>query len=399
MIMDIYSHPVWKNISPLKKPIYLFRFFLARNIAKMYPRSTFIGITGSVGKTTTAKFAQAVLSQKFKSLSTTESKLSNLDQIFNIPSSILRMRPGVQKVILEMGIEHPDEMDFYFSLVRVATGIITRVYYAHSEFLGDVEDIAGEKAKLIRQLPKTGFAILNFDDPYVKKLESETEANVIFFGTDPKYCQIWASNIKLENFQTRFELNFGVERVEVWLKLLGRHQIYSALAAAALGVSCDMSLVSIKKGLEIVEPSEHRLEPLSGANGCLVLDDTHNNASPIGLEAALDVLAELPGRRRIAVIGEMKELGRYSETLHKKVAQKIYKTHPDWVLLGGGQAKVIADELSELGFSNERMEGGLSNSQMVAKILNIAGKNDIVLIKGSRALRLDEVVKRVVKQR
>lgn len=395
--MNIHSHPIWKSISPFKKPLHLFRFFLARNVAKIYPRSTFIGITGSVGKTTTAKFAYAVLSQKFNTLSTTQSEPSNLDPVFNIPLTLLKVRPATQKVILELGIEHPEEIDFYFSLVQPAIGVITRIYYAHSEFLGDIEDIAKEKSKLIKQLPEDGFAIMNWDDPYVRKLESETKANVIFYGTDSKHCQVWANNIKIENFQTRFELNFGVERVEIWLKLLGRHQIYPALAAAALGISCGMSLITIKRGLETLEPCEHRLEPLAGVNGCLVIDDTYNNASPIGLEAAIDVLNELPARKRIVVIGEMRELGSYSELLHKQVAQKIYKNHPDLVLLGGGQAQTIAVELKELGFSADRLESGLSNSQMVSRVLNYVSKGDIVLVKGSRALRLDEVVKRIIK--
>ncbi len=392
--MDISKHPIWKNISPFKKPAHLTRFFLARKIAGLYPRSKFIGITGSVGKTTTKEACLSVLSQKYKTIAS----VANIDPVLNIPVTLLKMRPGVKKVILEMGIEYPGEMDFYLSLVKPATGIVTRISYAHSQFLGSLEEIVKEKGELIRNLPKEGFAILNYDDINVRKLSQETKADVIFFGTSPKECHIWASNIRVEKTGTSFELNYGVERVEVNWKLLGRHFVSSALAAAALGISSGLSLINIKKGLEKVEPGPHRLQIMEGLGDWLVLDDTYNS-SPVALEEALEVLNELPAKRRIAVLGEMKELGSYSELLHRKMAQKIYKEKIDFVLLGLGDAAYIADELLKLGFPSERIESNLPNSQVVSKIIRLAGKGDLVLIKGSRAVKLDEVVARVTKRK
>lgn len=390
--MEIEKHPVWKNISRFKKPVHLVRFYLAKKIANLYSRSTFIGITGSVGKTTTALACQAVLSQKFKMIATKD----NLDPIFNIPVTLLSLRPGVKKVILEMGVEYPGEMEFYLSLVRPATAIITRISFAHSEFLGGINEISREKSLLIKQLPKSGFAILNWDDLPSRKLDKETEAEVLFYGTDSKNCHIWASNIRLENDTTYFELNYGVERVSVSLPLLGRHLVYPALAASALGLSCGMTLISIKKGLETIKPAPHRLQIREGLDGWDVLDDTYNS-SPAALEASLDVLNEVPARRRIAILGEMRELGIYSEQLHRAIAQKLYKDKVDWVLLGGGEAKFIGDELLRLGFPPERVEANLSNSQMVSEIIKHAARGDVILVKGSRAVKLDEVVKRITK--
>lgn len=391
--MQIQKHPIWSQISPLKKPAHLMRFFAAKHLANFYPRSRFIGITGSVGKTTTKELALAVLSQKFVTLATKE----NFDPVFNIPTTLLKVRPKTQKVILEMGIEYPKEMEFYLSLVRPATAIVTRIYFAHSQFLGDVERIFQEKGALIRQLPKDGFAILNWDDLYTRKLSKETEAQVIFYGTDKQNCHLWADKIRIENSCTKFELNYGVERVEINLNLLGRHFVTSALAAAALGVSCGMSLISIKKGLEKMNTAPHRLQAVEGLEGWDVLDDTYNS-SPLALEEALNVLNELPARRRIVVLGEMRELGVYSEQLHRDAARKIFKDKVDLVLLGTGDARFIGDELIKLGFPPERMEVNLSNSQLVSKILKVAGRGDIVLVKGSRTVKLDEVVKRISKQ-
>lgn len=393
-LMEISKHPIWKNISPFKKPAHLTRFFLAKNIAKLYSRSRFIAVTGSVGKTTTKEACLSVLSQKYKTIAS----MGNLDPILNIPMTLLKMKPGVKKAIFEMGVEYPGEMDFYLSLVAPATGVVTRISFAHSQFLGSLEEIIQEKGKLIRQLPKDGFAILNWDDLNARKLAKDTDAKVIFFGTDSKECHVWVSNVKVEGNFTRFELNYGVERVEVTWKLLGRHFIYAAMAAASLGISLGLSLINIKKGLEMVEPAPHRLQLLEGLNGWSVLDDTYNS-SPAALEEALEVLNELPARRRIVVLGEMMELGSYSESLHRQLAQKIYKDKIDLVFVGGGDAAFFADELLKLGFPPERMEVNLSNSQMVSKVIRVGGRGDLVLIKGSRAVKLDEVVGRITRRK
>lgn len=398
--MDITAHPIWNQITPyktkitpIKKPLHLLRFFLAKHYAKLFNRDRFIGVTGSVGKTSCVNAAKAVLSQKFNVLTTKP----NLDPILNIPSTILKMNHRTQKCILEMGIEYPGEMDFYLSLVRPKTAIITKIAYAHSQFLGDISDIASEKGKLVEQLPKDGVAILNWDDLETRKLSEKFKGTSVYFGTDPENCTIWAGNLKIENFKTVFELNLGVERVKVEYKILGKHNIYPAMAAAALGVVYDIPLTKIKLALESIEPFEHRMQPLNGPSGSVVLDDTYNS-SPTAVEEAIETLVQLPARRRVVVLGEMRELGKYSDALHREVARKIYREKIDLVFLGQGDATIIADELKSLGMLDERMEEGLQNSKMVAKLLNSLGKGDVCLIKGSRATRLDEVVKRISKK-
>jgi UDP-N-acetylmuramoyl-tripeptide--D-alanyl-D-alanine ligase len=399
--MNISSHPIWTSSSPTtkqkipayKKPFHIMRINLAKQYAKLFPRTMFIGITGSVGKTTTASAIALVLKQKYVTISTKPS----LDSVLNIPETLLKIRPSVKKVVLEMGIEFKDEMDFYLSLVKPATAVITSIGYQHSEFLGDLDEIAMEKGKLVEQLPENGKAILNYDDINVRKMADNTKAEVIFYGKDSKKCQVWAGNIKIENFSTSFEINYGVERAQVTIPLLGEHQIYPSLAAAAVGLSEGISLVSIKNALEKQEPQEHRMNLRQGYNGSLVLDDTYNG-SPLSIEAALDTIQKLPAKRRIIVLGETKELGPYSEKLHRKVAQRIYKDRVDLVLLGTGETKYIADELLALGFLPEALEVNLQNPQIVSRLLKVLSKGDICLIKGSRSLRLDEVVKRVVKK-
>lgn len=398
--MDIKTHPIWSQVTPyktkipfFKKPLHLFRIYLAKQYAKIYPRDMFVGISGSVGKTTCTAASLAVLSQKFKTISTK----SNLDPILNIPSTLLKINPTIKKVILEMGVEYKGEMDFYLSLIKPMTVIITKIAYAHSEYLGDLDEIIEEKGKLIESLPENGVAILNFDDLSSKKLAAKCKGNILYFGTDPKNCTVWAGNIKIENFKTSFELNLGVERVKINLQLLGSHLVYSVLAAAALGVSVDIPLTKIKLALESIQPEEHRMQLIFGPNGSVILDDTYNS-SPAALEAAIDTLLQIPARRKILVLGEMRELGKYSEQLYREIAQRIYKEKLDLVLLGQGDTSFIAEELKDLGFLEERLEVNLANSQIVSRLLVSLGKGDVCLIKGSRAVRLDEVVKRIAKR-
>lgn len=398
--MDISNHPIWDQVTPyntkipvIKKPIHLLKIFLARQYAKLYSRSIFIGITGSVGKTTCAGACNAVLSQKYKTLATKP----NLDPILNIPLTLLKLTHSIKKVILEMGIEYKGEMDFYLSLIKPKTAIVTKVSFSHSKYLGGLDEIIDEKGKLIECLDSDGVAILNWDDPASRKLAEKCKGTIMYFGTDAKNCSVWAGNVKIENFATNFELNFGVERVKINLKLLGLHQIYPMLAAAALGIACDVPLMRIKFALESIQPSDHRLQVLQGPNGSVILDDTYNS-SPAAVEGAIDTLLAVPARRRIVVLGEMRELGQYSESLHKQIAQRIYKEKLDNVFLGQGETQFIADELKSLGFWEDRLAFNLQNSQLVSKLLKTLGKGDVCLIKGSRAIRLDEVVKRIAKK-
>ena len=381
------------KLTIFKKPTQLLKIYLARYYAKLYSKDLFVGVGGSVGQTTCVQSCEAVLSQKFKTLATQP----NLDPALNIPLTLLKLTPKFKKVILEMGIDYKGEMDFYLSLVQPKTVIMTQISYVNCEDLGDIDEIVEEESKLIKQLDTSGVAILNFDDPQSKKLAKECQGSVIYYGSDPQNCTVWAGNIKIEDFRTSFELNLGVERVKVNLRLLGSHQVYSCLAAAALGIVNDIPLTKIKLSLESLQGLEHRMQVVLGPNGSTILDDTIN-CSPADLDAAIDTLLQVNARRRILVLGQMPNLGKYSDFLHRQAAQKIFKEKIDLVYLGQGDTEIIAAELKSLGFWEERISSNLQNSQIVSKLLKTLGKGDAVLIKGDRLLRLDEVVKRISKK-
>lgn len=389
--VNINASPTW-NQTP-KKNIHLLKIYLARQYTKLYSKDLFIGVTGSLGRSTCIKAAEVILSQKFKTISTQ----SHFESILNIPQTLLKITPKVKKVILEMGAEHKGEIDFYLSLVRPKFIIFTKIAYENCENLGGLDEIVEEQAKLIRQLDSEGLAILNFDDPSCKKIAKDCKGEVIYFGTDPQNCTVWAGNIRLENFKTTFELNLGVERVQVNLPLLGTYQLYCALAAATLGVVNNIPLTKIKIALETLQPLEHQMQVVVGPNSSIILDDTYSS-SPSEVESAIDTLLQMSARRRIVVLGEMRALGKYSDFLHRSIAQKLFKEKIDLVFLGQGKAQIIASELKSLGFWEERVEANLQNSQIVSKLLKNLSKGDVVLIKGAREIRLDEVVKRIAKK-
>lgn len=334
--------------------------FLARQYTRFIPKEKFIAVTGSIGKTSTVLASFLVLSQKFKA------------------STTLKINPSIKKIILEMGD---------LSILKSQTVIVTKI---------SNEDIQ-ETSKLLEGLESKGVVILNWDDPNCRKLAAACGGTVVYYGCDSANCMVWAGNIKIENFRTNFELNLGVERVKIDYQLLGTHQIYPALAAATLGVINDVPLTKIKFALEQVKPIEHHLQALPGPNGSVILDDSYDSV-PQTVDGAIDTLMNVPARRRILVLGEMRNLGSYLDQLHRQIAQKIYKEKPDFVFLGQGDAQIIAEELKSLGFWDERLEENLQNSKIVGKLLKLLGKGDVCLIKGSRLVRLDEVVKRIVKK-
>lgn len=393
--MNIKTHPVWNNITPWKKRGHLARLYLAKQYARFVPARNVIGVVGSVGKTTTTLAIKKVLSEKYNVVATSDNN-PNLDPIFNLPMTILRTRPKTDRLVLEFGIEFPGEMDFYLSIIKPKTLVVTKLSYEHGEFLGDLENIIKEECRGLEELDKNGLAILNWDDLNTRKSAEKTRGQILYYGTDPKNCEIWAGNIKIVDFKTTFELNYGVERVEVSTKLLGFHQIYPLLAAAAVGVSNDVPLVLIRKGLEKMVPVEHRMQVLAGLNGSTVLDDTYN-AQPAAVEEALETLNQVSARRRIVVLGEMRELGKMTEKFHREIARKIYKDKLDIVLLGSGNAEIVADELKNLGFDSKRLFPNLTNEEIINKLQKILLKGDVVLVKGARAVKLEEVVDKITK--
>lgn len=383
---------VLRGIAFYKKPFHFLRQFLARLYLKFFPNIQVIAVTGSVGKTTTKETIAQVLEEKFKVLKTE----GNLDPIFNIPITILKLKLGVQKLVLEMGVEYPHDMDFYLSLVKPNIAVVTKIYYTHTQFLGDIEGVIVEKSKMLVALPKNGFAVLNWDDENVRKMAKATRAQIFWYGSSSKNCHLWTSGIKFLGTEgMQFKLNTKDQSIDINFPLVGEFNIISALAAASVGIICGMNFLEIKTGLEKLKPTPHRMNVFKGSNQSLILDDTYN-ANPLAVCAALETLKKIiPGGRKIAVLGPMLELGNFEEKGHREVGKKAAQEKIDILILYGEQTKYIADEAKKFGFHGQNIFETQEKDQIVEKIKELAGPGGVILIKASHKFKFEEIVEKL----
>lgn len=232
----------------LKKIYHQTRRKIAKNWLKLNPQVTIIGITGSYGKTNTARAIFQVLSEKYRTLQTD----LNLDTNYNLPITLLKIRPWHQKVVLEYGVDHKGEMDWHLSLVRPQVAVLTGINPTHSdeEHLGSLQNIIKEKKKLLLALPKNGLSVLNWEDEFVRQMTQGIKVKILFYGLDKKHCDFWAEKIKVDFNGTSFILGYEEKKIPMRTGLIGRHFVQSCLAAAAVGLNQGLTIGQIKKGLE-----------------------------------------------------------------------------------------------------------------------------------------------------
>ena len=376
---------VYREVKSWKKPLHLSRTVLAKNYLKLLPQIEIIGITGSVGKTLTQNAIFSVLSQKFKVVVGDE----NLDPTFRIPKTILATKPWHQKMILEYGVEHPGDMDHYLSLVKPKIAVVTAIAPTHTKYFGNIEGVFKEKVKLVKALNKNDFAVLNADDPYVVRMAKETSAQVKWFGKKAK------DSVKISHFSqnlkgSKFRLHYGSQKASVITKVIGRHQLTSAYAAATVGIICGLTLKQIAKGLAQVKPPDHRLNLIVTKN-INIIDDTYN-ASPKAATEAINTLLALGKRRpKIAVFGEMKDLGKSSYEAHKLLGEKIAKTNLKYLVTCGRVAETIGKAAKRKGFRG-KVINVISTKEAIKEIKKVTSPKSLVLVKGSRHAHLERIV-------
>lgn len=388
----------WKNINPFKKRAYTLKFYLARQYARIIPVSKIIAVTGTLGKTTTVTLLESILSSKMVLPKTSKRGLqTSLDNFLELSNSVFKIGPKVEKAILELDPKSVKEVDSLKQFIKYNCLLITQFSDLKESFPEISEKVAEAFEELVRLLPVDGTLILNWEDSQVRRFADKFNGTgIVFFGFDEKNCHVWVSNLRIENFQTVFELNYGVERVEVRSNLLGYHQVVPVMAAASAAINLGFSLISVKKGIEKVESLPGRMQVVNGLNNSIIIDDTYDGEIKGFLEA-LQTINLIPARRRIVVLGEMLSDVKTSEKSHISIAREIYSNKIDLVLLGSGQAKIVEAELTKLGFIPERMMSGLQNPGIVSNLIKILGKGDVVLIKGHPNLKYSEIVKKITR--
>ncbi len=343
-----------------------------------------IGVTGSVGKSTTKETIAEVLSVRYRTLKSP----GNLNNEIGLPLTILRLGPGHQRAVLEMGFYVPGEIAFLCDIALPQVGVVTNIGTVHAERAGSQEAIARGKAELVQALPPApeGVAILNFDDPWVRKMEEKTKARVFFYGLSPE-ADLWADQVVgLGLDGIRFRLHYRGETLHVRIPLIGRHSVHTALRAAAVGLVDGLNWQEILEGLSQGH-TQLRLVAVRSQTGALLLDDTYN-ASPESMLAALNLLDEIEGRK-IAVLGDMLELGPYERSGHEMVGLRAAQV-ADVLLTLGERARMIAEAVRRSGRKTLIHEFD-SIEPLVEWLQNNLTKDDVVLIKGSHGLRMDRI--------
>ncbi|MCK6538636.1 MAG: UDP-N-acetylmuramoyl-tripeptide--D-alanyl-D-alanine ligase [Anaerolineales bacterium] len=344
-----------------------------------------IGITGSVGKSTTKEMVAQVLSTRYRTLKSP----GNLNNEIGLPLTVTRLSDGHQRAVMEMGFYVPGEIAFLCDIALPQVGVVTNVGTVHAERAGSQEAIARGKAELVQALPSApeGVAILNFDDPWVRKMEEKTKARVFFYGLSPE-AHLWADKVEglgLEGI--RFRMHYQGEILHVKIPLIGRHSVHTALRASAVGLVEGMNWQEILEGLSQGH-TQLRLAAVRSEGGALLLDDTYN-ASPESMLAALNLLDELEGRK-VAVLGDMLELGPYERGGHEMVGLRAGQM-VDVLLTLGERARIIAEAARRVtGKRKTILEFGELEPLAEWLKANLT-KNDVVLIKGSHGLRMDRI--------
>jgi len=370
-----------------------------------------IGITGSAGKSSTKEAVFSVLASKYPSRKSEKSYNSELGLALAIlglktvwrnpfgwiQNLVLGFRAVFDRnfakiLILEMGVDKPKDLDRLLKIVRPEMGIVTAIgeIPAHVEFFSGSDEVASEKSKLIKNLPASGFAVLNCDDAVVWDMKQDTRAKVFGFGFG-EGADIRATHEKISFDGTTFKMQYTGSSVPIKLEnVFGKQHIYAALAAAAAGIIHGMNLIEISQSLNAYKPPPGRMRLIKGIKNSFILDDSYN-ASPLAAHAALDALKELEAERKIVVFGDMLELGKFTILAHKAIGEKVAK-FADYFLTVGPRSKFAAEEAISRGMGKNRVISFPTSREAGNYLKNLIKEKDLILVKGSQAMRMERVV-------
>jgi UDP-N-acetylmuramoyl-tripeptide--D-alanyl-D-alanine ligase len=344
-----------------------------------------VAITGSVGKTTTKEAIFAVLAQKYTVLRNAKSFNNHI----GVPLTLLALRDEHQILLTEMGTNHFGELTLLSGLVKPDMAMITNIGYAHLEFFHDLAGVARAKFEIFSHCRPDGLALFNADDPVLRSRYYPLARSFSFALGNP--ADLTAEIIRCDE-QARYTLRLLGH--EVTLPISGRHNVYNALAAAAVGVQFDLSPDEIAKGLASLPEVDKRMAMIV-CGSVQLINDTYN-ANPNSCAAALETLADIAlrgGGRRIAVLGDMLELGNYSIQEHRKLADLAARLHIDALLLYGRETQATLERADELGLDVRHFS---EKAGLAAALTALIQPDDLLLFKGSRGMQMETLVEEVL---
>ena len=344
-----------------------------------------VGITGTSGKTTTKEMLAAILARTGPGLKSA----GNFNNLIGVPLTLFGLREEHRWAVIEMGMSARGEIARLAQVAAPQLGVITNVGAGHLENLGGLSGVARAKGELFIALPPGGTALINGDDPQISQLPLANGVRRILFGTCPE-AQVRGSGIFAIDGIVHFTLPLPEATLPVQLPVPGRHNVQNALAAAAAAWVLEVPPADIAAGLGEFRPCPGRMELVSLPGEILVLEDSYN-ANPLSMGAALDALHDLgrPGRR-LAVLGDMLELGPAAADLHFEVG-KLVAGRADWLFTFGELAREIAAGARAEGLTAGRIFCAASHDELVARLREVLQPGDRVLIKGSRGMRMERV--------
>lgn len=362
------------------------------NLAKyhhMKYRIPMVAITGSNGKTTTKEMTAHILSLSKRVLKNE----ANYNNHIGVPFTLLAMDGSHEIGVIEIATNQPGEIDYLASIVMPEIGVITSIHPVHLRGLKDIEGVKKEKGSLLKYINKF---IFNADDDRAVSLSEKFSGEKVGFGI--KRGEVKAKDINENGLSgTAFTLCLTDKYLNVKYPILGRHQIYNALAAATVARILDISPLLIKKGLETFVPIKGRLNIFKGKNGVWVLDDSYN-ANPQSVLSALEVLKGLPGEK-IVVLGDMLELGEAGEAWHEKIGKAVACVSPNYFIVFGHYKESLIKGALGAGLSSERTLKANSHKNILLILKKISKKDDILLIKASHALGFERLVSALAGER
>ncbi len=437
----------------MKKIIQLKLKILAKLILAKY-KPDVIGITGSVGKTSTKEAIYTVLASKFK----VRRNIKNYNNEIGLPLTIigadspgrsiigwyivflkalkliLFKDKGYPKIlVLEMGVDRPGDMKYLNNIVKCKVGVITSIGPVHLEFFGTINNIQKEKGGLIKNLTKSSWAVLNYNDEKVRQTGNNTGAQILTYGFDEKAdvralsCTPAGATSVAEAMDVKkalagkkaleskpravdsenanslvgvnFKLSYNGSAVPVLLpKVIGHAAIYAALAGAAVGITYGLNLVEIVQSLREFKSPRGRMNLIKGIKNTLIIDDTYNS-SPQSSISALDVVNKIPlakGARRFAVLGDMLELGSMSEQGHRQVGRQIVKLKINKLIVVGERARDIARGAEQAGMLSDHIFHFSQAEEAGRFIQGRISEGDLILVKGSQGVRMEKIVKEIM---
>ncbi len=380
--MEIFENIARKTYRRIRRTVaYLWLNFVHKNTIQ-------IAIAGSYGKTSVANAVFQIISRTKTAIMTD----INLDTLINVPKTALKLY-GQKYAVFELGIDQIGEMDTHLEIVKPRISLITGITPVHSDnkHLASLNNIISEKRKVIEVLTNVNFAVLNFNDQNVRNMAHYTNATVIFFGTDP-VCDIYAHKIQSDINGIQFKVSGKHDNYNLTSQLLGKHNAINLTGAIAVAEILGLGKKEIEEAIFQIKPLKGRLNVENGPNGLVLINDSlrANPASTIaGLEFVGNLLAS--NRKKIAVLGEMGELGISSLPMHVEVGKVAYEMSLDFLICIGGMSRVIAKTAAISGMKDSKIHFVHTPQEAIQIIQSIANTGDILYLKASRLRHFERV--------